>query len=306
MFLYFCSICFSLTSQRRCRERFTASENKKVLLLFDRLVNGPCPGLRIRPCLPLFDFSVPCLVLVLFGAFHLHVLMIWLSCVSVLCNNVRLKSLDISCLWVWCSSHPKAMCAASGPAEWSIERTAIPLSKTVLTCFCSQYSPFTAASDCRYSLPNHSLQKHRGFVQKGIGGSVEADEMKTFQSLPSVTLPKETHLEARADAIEWRTGTRPAFQPSLKWFMVSVSHGAARLEWAVGEAAFSPHRNLTHSGRAGMWDRRVTPGSSARLASANMAHGVHIFHQNNTGYFHAQSCFLSVVQSLELGGNAVF
>ncbi|GAA6087105.1 uncharacterized [Tachysurus ichikawai] len=40
-------------------------------------------------------------------------------------------------------------------------------------------------------------------------------------------------------------GTRPAFQPSLKWFTVSVSHGAARSERAVGTAAFSSRRNLT-------------------------------------------------------------
>lgn len=99
-----------------------------------------------------------------------------------------------------------------------------------------------------WSIPHTSTAALFG----GIGGSKNQKKYRREISSPvSCSMKKkeikkntpERRCERMLSGVQ--RGTRPDFQPSLKWFMVSASHSAARLELAVYTAAFFPRRNLT-------------------------------------------------------------
>lgn len=94
-----------------------------------------------------------------------------------------------------------------------------------------QWLPFMTSSDCHYCLLVHSLNKHRGFAW-GLRRRDDNSSNKTQNTSSSFLLTTRSRGVRRGCYRVSGRWTRPAFQPSLKWFHVSTSRGAGGAPWA--------------------------------------------------------------------------
>lgn len=94
-----------------------------------------------------------------------------------------------------------------------------------------QWPPFMASSDCCYCLLVHSLNKHRGFT-RGLRARDDNSSNNTQNTSSSCLLTTRSRGVRRGYYRVSGRGTRPACQPSQKWFHISPSRGAGGAPWA--------------------------------------------------------------------------